>query len=252
MISVICIYNDKKIFERWLLKSLKKQTVGFELIGIDNSKKFFNSAAEGLNYGAKQAKGEYLMFVHQDVFLREYKWMEKAEDFLSKISNLGMAGVAGKRKLRWGETPFLFLGIKRTCIGMLYHSFERKCWSFKFNKPIGVETLDEQALIIPRKIFNLLQFDGKTCKGWHLYGTDYALSIKKIGLKTFVLPLSVRHLSKGTFDKDYFETLHEIFKKHSDYLVINTTGGIFLRNRFLNYLISIIQKLRKYVINGRK
>ena len=57
MISIVCVYNDESVIENWLLKSLKDQTVEFELIKIDNTKNKFKSAAKALNYGGKKAKG---------------------------------------------------------------------------------------------------------------------------------------------------------------------------------------------------
>ena len=69
MISIICVFNDKKVLNECLLESLKNQTANYELILIDNTNRKFKSASEALNYGAKKAKGNYLMFVHQDMFL---------------------------------------------------------------------------------------------------------------------------------------------------------------------------------------
>ena len=63
MISVVVVYNDKQILDKWLLKSLKNQTVNFELIALDNTKAEFKSAAEVLNYGGKKAKGKYVIRV---------------------------------------------------------------------------------------------------------------------------------------------------------------------------------------------
>ena len=69
MISIIRVFNDEKLLSKYLLKSLKNQTACNELILIDNTKNKFKSASKALNYGAKKAKGEYLMFIHQDVKL---------------------------------------------------------------------------------------------------------------------------------------------------------------------------------------
>ena len=69
MISIVCVFNDKKVLNEYLLESLKNQTAHYELILIDNTKNKFKSASEALNYGAKNANGNYLMFVHQDVYL---------------------------------------------------------------------------------------------------------------------------------------------------------------------------------------
>jgi hypothetical protein len=57
MISVICVYNNKKILDEWLIKSLQNQTAKFELITIDNSRGDFKSAADAIeNYPGNQNK----------------------------------------------------------------------------------------------------------------------------------------------------------------------------------------------------
>ena len=43
MISIVCVYNDKKILENYLLKSLRKQSSKYELITLDNTKGLFKS-----------------------------------------------------------------------------------------------------------------------------------------------------------------------------------------------------------------
>lgn len=77
------------------MKGLRNQTVTFELIPVDNVSGRYKSAAEALNYGGEKAHGEYIMFVHQDVYLHSDHWLENAEKVLDDISGLGIAGVAG-------------------------------------------------------------------------------------------------------------------------------------------------------------
>ena len=67
MFSIICVYNNKKILDEMLLRSLSTQTKEFELILLDNYQNKFKSATEALNFGGKLAKNDYLMFVHQDI-----------------------------------------------------------------------------------------------------------------------------------------------------------------------------------------
>ena len=80
MISIICVYNDEKVFNRYLQASLKRQTEDYELVALNNSQNQFSSAAQALNAGAAQttASSKYLMFVHQDIDLRDSEWLAKA------------------------------------------------------------------------------------------------------------------------------------------------------------------------------
>ncbi|MDP3066981.1 MAG: hypothetical protein Q8N08_09620 [Methanobacteriaceae archaeon] len=79
MISVVCVYNDQNILDKYLLHSLKYQENSYELILLDNTQNQFKSAAEAPNYGGGQATGTYIMFIHQDLELGTRRWLEEAE-----------------------------------------------------------------------------------------------------------------------------------------------------------------------------
>ena len=94
MLSIVVVYNDERVLNRILLESLKNQTAEFEFIPVDNTRQRFQSAAQALNFGGKQANGRYIMFAHQDVDLSSNSWLEEVEKALDGISGLGIAGVA--------------------------------------------------------------------------------------------------------------------------------------------------------------
>ena len=62
MISIICVYNDENIFRSWLLQSLEKQTVEYELIALNNAEGEFKSAAQAYNYGVQQTKKKQQLY----------------------------------------------------------------------------------------------------------------------------------------------------------------------------------------------
>lgn len=227
MISIVCIYNNKKNLNDYLLKSLINQTVDYELITVDNTKGSFESAAEALNYGGRKAKGKYIMFVHQDVDLSSNTWLVEVEKIVDSLPNIGIAGVAGKidengviTNIKHGNPP-KFAG------------------KIQIDKPTKVQTLDECLIIIPKSIFNVLQFDDKVCNDWHLYGVDYCLSAKKMGFEAYVIPMNIYHLSTGTTNKSslqvilslgslpggYYKTMKKLLNKHKNSKQIYTTCG---------------------------
>jgi GT2 family glycosyltransferase len=218
MISVICVYNNKEILDNFLLKSLNDQTTDFELILIDNSKNRFNSAAEALNYGGKKAKGNYLMFIHQDVDFSSKSWLENGEKILNSLENLGVAGIAGKSR-------------ERKYISNIKHGIPPKNISEDIiTKPTLVQTIDECLFIIPRKLFDKMKFDYVTCNHWHLYGVDYCLQLKIKGYEIYVLPLFLYHRSSGfSLSIEYEHTLKRLMKKYrTKYVMIFTTMGDWL------------------------
>lgn len=218
MISVVSVYNNKQSLERVLLSSLKEQAAVFEFIPVDNTTGQFKSAAEALNYGGRQAKGKYIMFIHQDVELDSDLWLEKVENLLEAIPDLGIAGVAGMSEN--GKTD--------NERGRGYISDCGQIWKFAnpVEKPEKVQTLDECLLIVPRSVFNKLQFDSKTFDNWHCYGADYCLSVREIGLNSYVFPAFIYHRSLLTNVKNVLSYQKRLFNKHGrNYKHIYTTNG---------------------------
>lgn len=219
MISVVCAYNNEIILEDFLLKSLRQQVSGYELILLD-TRGTFPSASAALNKGAKDAKGKYLMFVHQDVDLSSTHFLADAEAFLDNISDLGIAGVIGGRRNS--------VSGRYEVITNITHDFPPRPASTTGLKTIEkVETIDEVLFFIPRTLFNLLQFDEEVCFDWHLHAADYSLRVARIGLGAYVMPLSIHHKSDGVHYRglmpllhlgelppSYYTTLAKLLKKH--------------------------------------
>jgi SAM-dependent methyltransferase len=218
MISIIVVYNNEEALERILLPSLKNQTALFELIKLNNVGGRFNSASEALNYGGKKANGKYIMFVHQDVELDSDLWLEKVENLLDNIPDLGIAGVAGMSEN--GKTD---KERGRGCISDCGQIWE---WANPVEKSERVQTLDECLLIVPKSVFNKLQFDSKTFDDWHCYGVDYCLYVKEMGLSTYVIPAFIYHRSLRTNVQNIRSYQKRLFNKHRrNYKHIYTTCG---------------------------
>lgn len=204
MFSVICAYNDKKILDDWLGKSLKSQSVAHEFIAIDNTQGEFKSAAKALNHGASRATNKYLLFAHQDIDLTSNNWLAEAEKTLDALPNLGVAGVAGRTTDKSGNFTNIKDGVP-----------PRWAAGHRIDLPTKVQTVDECLFIAPKPVFEKLKFDEITCNNWHLYATEYCLSAGELELDVFVLPLALYHKSAGnSFSNKYFTTLKNILKKH--------------------------------------
>jgi hypothetical protein len=219
LFSIVVIYNDKEVFENVLIKSLKSQSVKYELIAINNTEGKYTSAAKALNYGGEKASGKYIMFVHQDVDLGSKTWLEDVESIIDNLSDLGIAGVVGMSEN--GNNN------RERGRGFIDDSGEIWHWSNVVKKPEIVQTLDECLLIVPKFIFdNYLQFDEEKFNGWHCYGADFCLSIKNNNLKAYVIPAFIYHRSKRKNYKDLLKFQISLFKKHKKrFKFIYTTCG---------------------------
>lgn len=222
MISVVVVYNNERMFNDILRKSLANQTAEYELIALDNASGKFKSASEALNYGGKKATGKYIMFVHQDVELGSSSWLEQVETIMDGIPDLGIAGVAGASEVENSlEEKYL-----KHIHGYISNSGEM--WGSKIEKEEVVQVLDEQLLIIPRKQFERMQFDEETFDHWHCYGADYCLSVKKFGLSAYVLPAFVYHRSSAININNILKYQKRLYNKHKRYnrCIYTTLGNI--------------------------
>jgi GT2 family glycosyltransferase len=230
MISVVCAYENTQILNDWLLKALKQQTVEYELITVDTAERGFRSAAQALNFGGNQARGKYIMFVHQDVDLVSASWLADAEALLDTVPNLGIAGVVGS--VEEGGS------VSERMRNVIAHGDDAEQIGNPISSPEPVQTLDELLLIIPREVFQKYPFDENTCDHWHLYGTDYCLDMLTMGKGVYVIPFYVIHRSKGAsagkllfffnfgLSRGYYRTLKKVLTKHrKSFVWIYVTPG---------------------------
>jgi hypothetical protein len=204
---------------------------------VDNSLGKWNSAASALNWGARDAKGDILMFVHQDFEFGSSDWLEKCEKFCDETENLGAAGVAGK-----GEGKEIVSNITDRW------PVPKRVSRSDVKEVTKVQTLDECLIVIPRGVFARFQFDEKTCDSWHLYAVDMSLTLLENGLGVFVLPLPGYHRSNNQSLRSgsYFETLKEVLKKHKEsFTMVHTTCGTWSLSRPL-----IIQRMKLLALMG--
>ena len=95
MLSLVCAYNNEDKLKSELLSSLKFQkNVKYELILVNTVKENIKSASEALNRGGKQAEGEYIVFLHQDIIFEDDNTLHEIEEYCNSYQ-FGIAGVAG-------------------------------------------------------------------------------------------------------------------------------------------------------------
>jgi hypothetical protein len=218
--TVVCVYNSKLTLEKYLTPGLARQTMPFELRLVDNTTQRFGSAASALNHGAKDATGDYLVFVHQDVELLSPTFFQEAARQVQAQPNLGIAGVVGASEVNGA------LSLVGRC---LQGDADPTHFELDFTGPRPAQTLDEQLLVIPRSRFQVAGFDPIVCPGWDLYGVEYAVRAAKLALDVMVLPLRVRHASWGKLRWSYFQSLTLVQRKHPDVAMLPTTCGLWPR-----------------------
>ncbi|SIS10453.1 glycosyltransferase family 2 protein [Natronorubrum thiooxidans] len=217
--SIISVYNDKRKLENFLERGLDQQEYrSFERIFIDNREGVYDSAAAALNAGATKASGDYYFFIHQDVKLPP-SYLSKVRQHLNTIDDLGVAGAAGVRET--GECS-------AEGVNVIHHGESQRKWErgMPILDPTEVDSLDELLLIVPNDVFNEEPFSPSLCPGWHLYGVEYSLRMKRLGKSVVVLPIDLWHQSDGGWRGiSHDKTLLRLIQEYSECDCIHTTGG---------------------------
>lgn len=239
-VSVICVYNNQDILKNYLLVGLKKQSIDFEFIGVDNTNNTFKSAAQALNYGFNESSGKFLVFVHQDLLILDNNFLEKVVRYFLELGDIIM-GIAGNK---FGD-PNVYSNIEHSVYG-------RKVGFYQVIDPVIVDTLDEVFFSLPSDIFRKVMFDELICFHWHLYALDLCLNLKLYNISSIVISCNAFHLSNGKLDKNFFSTLKLLIAKHkNNFKQITTTCVNIHTNDYSMYAFVLKNELLKFKLVSR-
>ncbi len=205
--TVVTPVNDRKCLEENLSASPMFEEGDIPLIVQED----YESAAIAYNEGLDKADTNIVIFAHQDVYFPR-GWHEK---LLVTIELLESAG------RRWG-----FLGVigadkdGKTVGGAWSTGLSWKIES-EFESPAQVRSFDEIVLVLNKK--SGLRFD-ENLPGFHLYGTDVAMSAVAAGLGAYVFDAPVIHNSLWIkkLGRSYTEAWHYLRRKWWNHLPIYT------------------------------
>lgn len=223
MISVICCFNDKKIYNEICKKAVENQKgISFEIIEIDNTKGKYKSAAEALNYAMSIVKNEYAVCVHQDFGFMDSNALKTIYDCLDGHSEYYIVGGAGAVYDAGSSLLSKIIGRNRSVI-----SYLKPPNKWDTNQIYEVESIDECFFAINKKLWNEHKFDEKICFAWDLYSVEMCLYVRKKGGRCQVLPLEGIHLSYGNITTNYYKSLHMLAKQYRrDFKYIVTTCAV--------------------------
>lgn len=222
MISIIiCSTNPERLAR---VEGNISATVGceHEFVVRDNKGKS-DGICKVYNELAREAKGEYYCFVHEDVLFDTPDWgvkfREKAAD--SNVGIIGFAGAAMKT---------------RTLSGMMHpHYTESNVANIKEGEQIPVSyrrysvsglefgpvvTVDGVCMFMRRDVFEKVGgFDQQTFTGFHLYDLDISTAAVVAGFTNYTCH-SVRfiHFSLGDYNIQWYEHSRIYHRKWDDVL----------------------------------
>jgi len=161
-------------FERLLAE------VPHEIIGIHDAR----SLAEGYNRGLRRARGDIVIFSHDDVTFLDRQFAQKIGE---RMQSWDLLGFAGASRLIY---PVWFAAHEHLS-GAVCH------WSHHYANlflltlygtqdwPVtgGIEVLDGLCMIARHEVATAVGFDSDTFDGWHLYDCDFSFAAHLAGYK---------------------------------------------------------------------
>jgi protein O-GlcNAc transferase len=169
----------------------------FEVIGIHDAK----SLCEGYNRGAMQAKGERLIFCHDDIDTVHADFGVRVLHHLATHDIIGVVGASRVVNGDWahagpphthgqiihqppGESGYIYLGV-----GLQAPVVE------------GICALDGVFVATHRRVWEAIRFDEQCFDGFHLYDIDFTYRAHRAGFRLAVpLDLLLIHYSTGRYD----------------------------------------------------
>lgn len=189
----------------------------YELIHIPDAQ----SLCEGYNRGASKARGDILVFCHDDISIL---CEDVAPRLRSALQRYDLVGVAGTSKLvsgKWVGAGFPYLH-GHICHGSPdHHAFTYLNYGCGKDPHLvdQVQALDGVFFATKRQVWEQVAFDAQTFDGFHLYDLDFTFRAFLAGYRLAVdYGLQLLHFSSGQFDHKWNRYKYLFQKKFKGHL----------------------------------
>lgn len=169
----------------------------WELVGIHDAK----SLCEGYARGFAQARGDLVVFSHDDI---EVLTPALGRVLAAALAEADVAGLAGTTRLTgpafaWSGKAFARGRIAEP--GRGHAGVDLVVFNPTPRVTPGMQALDGVFIAATRRAVEAVGFDAATFDGFHLYDVDFTWRAHLAGLRVAVTPgVVVRHDSTGAFD----------------------------------------------------
>lgn len=208
MVSVVCIYNNEKMYKEFVVASLKKQKTPYHLYGIDNSSNIFSSAADAYNSILTQISTETIVFMHQDIAFDQNDFLENIEKVLDSSPDCILG----------------YCGIKKDGLvvsNLKYKRDKRYIVKNQVDALCAVESVDECCFALKTEYLRRIGgFNAQLCDGWHLYAVELCLRAQNMGGRCLVSNDEIFHKwddGQGlTVDMPFIRVMNRLAKKYNN------------------------------------
>jgi len=240
MVSVITCSIKPDICQKMLESVNRTIGVEYEAIVFDNSEKKYG-ICKAYNEAAKEAKGDYLCFVHEDIVIKANDWGKELIKFTEHNNDCGAIGIAGgkcanRNFISWGISSSLikvYDGVNNgnldSTTNLFYHYSNPN--NEIFSKAV---CLDGVFLFVKKSVWENNKFDEEIFKNFHFYDADFSFSISQKYQNYVYFGMDIYHFSGGNIEKTFCENMY-LFQKKWKYRLPYCLSG---------YKISFIKELR--------
>ena len=200
---IICSIDARKFAQASASYDRALAAVAHEIVGIHDAR----SLAEGYNRGIDRARGDVLIFSHDDIEILSPDFAERVKAHLETYDLIGIAGTTRLVGGAWyfGGHPFDF---------MLYVAPHPDS-----GKPVmiigggggllvvaGAQTIDGVFMAARADVARALRFDDATFDDFHLYDLDFSFRAFLAGHRLAVRrDIVLVHYSQGAYDAKWDE-----------------------------------------------
>lgn len=206
--------------------------------------------AKVYNEGARKARYENLLFLHQDAGFVSRNWLAQIEEKL-KEPDCGVIGFAGAKLMfdfpsSWGGNGIEWMVTYYETDGVLMslNCPEKDAFT-------QVVAIDGFAMFVRRNVWELNPFDEEVLNGFHCYDVDFSLSLLPEYKNYVCCNILLYHHSPGYFDKNWATQTMDIYEKKWKNILpcatpdvrLSPTEFVYLEERACFRLIKRLSKM---------
>lgn len=213
-VSIVCVFNDLDVRTTCLDASIHAGTADApqtEYLPVDNRDGQFSSAGAALNDGARRARHEVVVFVHQDVYLHSLVALEVAAAALQDDPDAGLLGAVGI------TSSGSVAGVVRDRVVLI---------GDPSSPSAQVDSLDEVLFMIERDRVLAEPLSEHPDLAWHAYAVEYGARVRSQGLRVRTHDVVLTHNSMTTNLDRLAEAHARVGQLYPDLLPLRTTCGV--------------------------
>jgi tetratricopeptide (TPR) repeat protein len=171
------------------------------------------SMCEGYNRGLRQARGELVVFSHDDVIIHSPDFAARLVRQLQRHDVIGLAGTTQLRYGSWFSPDGALFGQVGGLTGN--NQLQALIYDITGSATPDIQAIDGYFMAARRNVALQLGFDEATFGHWHLYDIDFSWRAHKAGMRCAVAnDILAVHLSPGHFDSVWQAQVDLFLQKH--------------------------------------